>query len=94
MNTSKNNFDYIINENIFPNTENKKRPLQKIQTNHNNNNKFAFNYSKNNFQDNNNTVTIDILSESGRYSRQSLEPIHYLETSRSKYSSVKIFCFH
>lgn len=70
----------------FPDTENKKRPPQKIQSiGFNSNNKI----NAKNFVDS--TVTIDILSESGRYSRQSLDPINYSE--KSKYPSVSFIIF-
>ena len=79
---------------IFLDTENKKRPPQRIQaieyrpkTSSFNNNNIIHN--KNLYD----TVTIDILSESGRYSRQSLEPLVHTESSRSKYSSVSLLIY-
>jgi len=74
---------------FFPDTENKKRPPQKIQSIDSNIQKRvvpAPGHLITNFAESQ-PVTIDILSESGRYSRQSLEPINFSE--RSRFSSVR-----
>lgn len=68
---------------ILPTTENKKRAPNNLDTI----DPLIKNKVHNNRLDLNTPVIIDILSESGRYSKQSLDPLTFRESS-AKYSSV------
>jgi hypothetical protein len=93
LKASKNHIDInaILNSELsnlsaytMPKTDNKKKPPQKIQSiePHSYNHKIM---NRNNY---NTAVTIDILSESDRFSRLSLDPLTYREASSSRFSSV------
>ncbi len=90
--TNKTNYKAILdtelsnlsNTSLLPKTDNKKKAPQKIETI----NPQSFNHKIINRQHLSTTVTIDILSESDRFSRLSLDPLTYRETSSSRISSV------
>lgn len=97
LNSSSTHFDEFLNREVsaissssttLPRGIVKKNPPKKIAALNHTVESQNFNYRKLNMQNLDTAVTIDILNESDRFSRQSLEPLTNRESTSSRFSSV------